>query len=79
MWAAERVAGRFLDLIEGKVPPDWMHDVAGVRYTRGVGLAEADARDIVRRLIAQEGTAALQLDDRPQMRDAFVEFAREGG
>lgn len=76
-WAAEKVAGRFLDLIGGRTPPGWLHDVAGVRYTRGVGLAEDHARDIVRRLIAEEGTAALQLDGRPAMRDAFVEFARE--
>jgi hypothetical protein len=75
-WAAERVAGRFLDLIDGRIPSAWVHAVDGVRYTRGVGLAEEHAREIVRALIAQEGTGSLQLDDRPAMRDAFVEFSR---
>lgn len=76
-WAAERVAGRFLDLIDGRIPPEWVHSVDEVRYTHGVGLAEDHARDIVGGLIAEEGTGALQLDDRPAMRDAFVEFARQ--
>lgn len=76
-WAAERVARRFLELIDGRIPPEWVHTVAAVRYTHGVGLAEDHARDIVRRVIAEEGTTALQLDDRPAMRDAFVAFARE--
>jgi hypothetical protein len=76
-WAAERVAGRFLDIIDGRVPPEWMHEVAEVRYTRGVGLAEEHGREIVRRLIAEHGPSALQLDDRPAMRHAFVEFSRE--
>lgn len=75
-WAAERVAGRFLDLIDGRIPSAWVHTVDEVRYTHGVGLAEEHARQIVRALIAEEGTSALQLDDRPAMRDAFVEFSR---
>lgn len=78
-WAAERVAGRFLDLIDGRIPSAWMHTVDEVRYTHGVGLAEEHARQIVRELIAEEGTSALQLDDRPAMRNAFVEFAHQDG
>ncbi|MGZ8475242.1 MAG: hypothetical protein ACXWWQ_03320 [Candidatus Limnocylindria bacterium] len=74
-WAAERVAGRFVELIEGRIPPGWVHTVDAVRYTHGVGLAEEHARAIVRGLIAEEGTSALQLDDRPAVRDAFVAFA----
>lgn len=75
-WAAERVAGRFVELIEGRISPGWVHTVDAVRYTHGVGLDEEHARGIVRGLIAEEGTSALQLDDRPALRDAFVDFSR---
>ena len=76
-WAAERVAGRFLELIGGRIPPAWVHSVDDVRYTHGVGLDEEHARSIVGAVIAEHGTGALQLDGRPAMRDAFVQFSRE--
>jgi hypothetical protein len=74
-WAAERVAGRFLELIDGRMPREWVHALDDVRYTHGVGLAADHARRIVRGVLEQEGPAALQLDDRPETRDAFVRFA----
>jgi hypothetical protein len=75
-WAAERVAERFVEMLEGRVPPSWLLNLAGLRYVQGVGLAEPAARDIVRRLIETEGVTALQLDDRPALREAFTAFAR---
>jgi hypothetical protein len=40
-WAPERVAARYLRVIEGDVPREWMLDPAEVRYVHGAGLSES--------------------------------------
>lgn len=74
-WAPERVAQRFIDLIEGKIPDDWWLDPQEIRYVQGCGMPERHARYLVKELIERYGTEALQLSDKPDVERAFVEFA----
>lgn len=74
-WDPERVAQRFINLVEGKIPDDWWLDPQEIRYVQGCGMPERHARYLVKGLIERYGTEALQLSDKPGVEHAFVEFA----
>ena len=73
-WAGEEVARRYLRLLSGERPPDWMCDPSDVRYVQGVGLSEQRAREIVGAVIDSGGVGALQVGDKPRLEAAFLEF-----
>jgi hypothetical protein len=41
----------------------------------GAALSESRVRELLRAVIEKEGVEALQLDDKPELRDMFVAFA----
>jgi hypothetical protein len=73
-WAGDAVARRYLRLLRGERPPEWMCDPADVRYVRGVGLSEHRTREIVAAVIRSGGIGALQISDKPKLEAAFLEF-----
>ncbi len=75
MWSPEQVAARYLRLLEGDIPAEWMYEPAGIRYVHGCGLPEDRARELVATVLEVGGTAALQINDKPELEAAFVEFA----
>jgi hypothetical protein len=74
-WAGEAVARRYLRLLNGERPPDWMCDPSEVRYLQGVGLSEQRAREIVAAVIRDGGIGALQITNKPDLESAFRQFA----
>jgi hypothetical protein len=74
-WAPKAVAARYLRLIHGDVPADWLFDPRQLRYLHGCGLPEARTKELVREVIACGGVDALQLQDKPELERLFVEFA----
>jgi hypothetical protein len=73
-WAGEAVARRYLRLLAGERPPEWMEDPSAVRYVHGVGLSESRAREIVAAVVRDGGLGALQVSDKPALEAAFQEF-----
>lgn len=76
-WSHTAVAQRLSRVLRGDVPEAWWCDPARVDYVHGCGLSEAVARAHVRALVDRCGASALQLDDKPRLREAFVNFARD--
>jgi hypothetical protein len=74
-WLPAAVAERLVRVMRGDVPGDWWCDPAQADYLHGCGLAESVARDHVRILVGRCGSSALQLDDKPALRQAFIDFA----
>jgi glycosyl transferase family 1 len=75
-WSPERVAERFMRLIDDDVPPDWMVMPDGLRYVHGWGLREEDSREAVNAVLDAGGPEALLLDRQPSLRDRLIRFAR---
>lgn len=75
-WSPPAVAARLLRVLHGDVPAHWWREPAQVRHLHGCGLDECTARERVRMLVDRFGPGALQLDDKPELRDAFVAFAK---
>lgn len=72
---AASVASRFLQLLEGSAPESWFFDPADTRYVFGVGGPKDRVRDALRKLVLKHGPAALQLDDKPELKEMILEFA----
>ncbi|WFC63039.1 hypothetical protein EWH21_15405 [Pseudomonas sp. REST10] len=77
-WNLKGVAGRYLQLLNGDVPSQWWCDPAAVRYLRGCGLPQGRSRKLVALLLEHFGSSALQVQDKPGLERALVEFARVG-
>jgi glycosyltransferase involved in cell wall biosynthesis len=74
-WQCEQVARRMIRILQGDIPESWMFDPRAVRYLEGCGLHEDAARERVRRLIEHAGPAALCLADKPELQQAYVDWA----
>jgi glycosyltransferase involved in cell wall biosynthesis len=74
-WNSAAVAERFMQLIDDRIPGSWYFDPRSVHYVQGWGLSDAQASARVRAVIDRGGLSALQLDDKPELRQAFLDLA----
>ena len=74
-WAPRRIAERYLAVIQGEIAAEWLFDPNTIRYLCGVGLTEERARELVGAVLARGGREALQLADKPDLEQAYLEFA----
>ena len=77
-WTARQVARRYLQLIDGNFPRDWLYDPGRNRYVHGMGFPESRLRLLLRKLIERAGTEALRLTEHPELERLFVNFAKSG-
>ena len=75
-WSSQTVAGRFLRLLEGPPPSEWLIDPMRVMYVQGCGLSESQARENVAAVIRAGGVEALQLSHKPALEELFMKFAQ---
>jgi len=74
-WAPQKIALKYLQLIENNIPADWWYDPNKITYVHGAGLPEKRAQEVIRMLIETGGKKALQLSDKPYLEKLIVEFA----
>jgi hypothetical protein len=74
-WTATRVAERFLRVINGDIPADWLYDPHHIRFFHGGGVARTQLLPFVRAYIDQYGRAGLYLSDKPEVEQALLDFA----
>jgi hypothetical protein len=63
-WNPMSVAERFLKIIEGEVPSEWVYDPACLRYVGGWGLSPDDWQRSVRAVVEASGVESLCLSER---------------
>jgi hypothetical protein len=74
-WKRNLVAQRYLKLITGDFPSEWLKDPQDIRYLHGCGLSEQWAKQVIKNLIDVGGKESLQLADKPILEQLLVEFA----
>lgn len=74
-WIAREVAGRYLKLLEGSFPRDWVFRPDQIEYVQGMGQPEARTKAVVRALVEHHGRSALCLDHRPALEQRVLDFA----
>lgn len=78
-WSAVEVARRYLRIIEGDIPDEWWFNPRQARYLEGFGLPVERTRKIIRAMVEEYGKESLQLNHRPDLLSAFLEFAGVNG
>jgi hypothetical protein len=73
--APDAVAARLLRVLRDDVPPAWLFDPRRLTYVHGACLPEARARELIGAFVAHGGTSALQVDDKPELQAALLDFA----
>lgn len=76
-WTPELVARRYLEIIEGTVPKEFMFDPNNIRYVQGGGMPEYRSKEIIRTMIGQYGIESLCLSDKPGLEQRFRDYAYE--
>lgn len=74
-WTPQKVAERYLRLLEGDAPEEWWMDPTTVTYFLGCGQDRNITRTNVRALVTQFGVASLGLAHRPSLEKAVLQFA----
>jgi len=74
-WTAEKIAERYLRLISGDIPGEWMLSPRDVIYLHGAGQAESQTKKNIQNLVGEYGVSALQLSHRPDLEQEFLAFA----
>jgi glycosyltransferase involved in cell wall biosynthesis len=74
-WTPAQVARRYLRVIDGDVPRDWIVDPLASRYVHGWGMPDELRRQAIRAIVSEAGAAALCLTDRPDLERLLVEAA----
>jgi hypothetical protein len=74
-WSPEKVAERMLHVVRGTAPADWWFDPADIGYLHGCCISEERIAALVQDILATAGPGALQLDDKPQLRERLMTWA----
>lgn len=70
-WAPRKVAERYLRLIDGETPAEWVYDPHAIRYLHGVGVSDERVKAMVGTLVHEAGLGALGLSDKPELEERF--------
>lgn len=76
-WAPVKVAERYLRLIRGDIPAEWVCSPQDVKYLHGYGFTEQKVKHLVGGFIRQGGKECLQLSDKPELERSFLEFGND--
>jgi hypothetical protein len=74
-WNQKNVAARYIRMINEGIPTAWIYDPNNIRHLYGGAISEKKVKELVRSLIESGGKEALQLSDKPELENLFVEFA----
>ena len=74
-WSAKTVAENFLLILSGNIPEDWFYKPSKLTYIYGMGAPIHHTKKVVYELIKRFGISVLKIGDKPEMEQAFLEFA----
>ena len=74
-WEPQAVAGRILTILRDEAEHDWWVDPYSLTYLEGLGTSRGRLRAFLREYIDACGEDALQLADKPMLKQRFLEFA----
>jgi hypothetical protein len=74
-WAASAVAERFMRVVTGDIPAEWVYDPAALRYAHGYGFTDSQVRALLAAVVDAGGVGALQVGDKPELERHLIELA----
>lgn len=70
-WNPRKVAEKYLKIINGDIPQDWLYNPQNIRYINGWGISEENLKKRIRKIIKMGEIKALQLSDKPKLEKLF--------
>ena len=74
-WEVKRLARNLVSILAGKSHNDWYCDPCEIVYLHGVGVSEKKAKEGIQLFLSAGGEDSLCLDDNPELKRAFCDFA----
>ena len=74
-WSSNKVAKKYVRIINGDIPREWLYDPKQIKYVYGGGLPEERVKKIIKEMVAMGTKDALQLQDKPELEKIMLEFA----
>lgn len=74
-WTPVKVAERFLRIVNDNFPEEWLYDPKDITYLHGWGLPENEVKNLIRQYLESAGKDGLNLSDKPDLEQRFIEFA----
>jgi len=76
-WSPRHVAERYVKIIDGVAPAEWMSDPATATYVHGWGMSRETWREGIRQIVAAGGPLALGLAEKPDMEARLLAEVRQ--
>lgn len=73
-WNNTQVAERYLQIIEGKIPGEWMYNPSKLSYYQGYGIGRENLKMFLRSYVINHGMSALFLDNKPELLQQITGF-----
>ena len=74
-WGCKLVAQKYLNIINGDIPPEWYFDNTQINYTQGWGLSEKEVKNNIKGMVNRYGKEGLCLSKNPKLEKIFLHFA----
>lgn len=72
----DQLARRLYLIANNNIPENWFFDPYEITYVGGVAGPEDDTKKGIRKLLEYGGSESLCLDDKPELRDKIISFAK---
>ena len=78
-WSCDLVAQKLLRVINDDVPEEWMFNPNSIDYLEGFGLSQEKSKVMIREIIEQYGIKALQIEDKPALKQDYMAYCGLSG
>ncbi len=75
-WESATIANKYMMIINGSIPDEWMFDPYKIEYYLGYGIEKNKLRSFLNQYISQFGEKALFLDDKPRLKSKILYFLK---
>lgn len=72
-WDAQKVAGKYIRIINNDIPSEWVGEPLSLSYTFGYGQSKQQYRKVISSILSEYGEKGLSLDDKPYLRKKILE------
>lgn len=78
-WNSATIAQKYITIIEGKTPSEWIYDPVRIEYTGGYGISKSKLKSFLEQYVSKYGFNALYLDDKPGLKAKYTQFINPAG
>jgi glycosyltransferase involved in cell wall biosynthesis len=73
-WDSETVAKKYMEIISGNIPNEWIYDPKNIKYFMGYGIEKNKLRSFLKQYVSEFGEKSLFLEDKPGLKTDIMNF-----